>query len=80
MLMSKIMRNEAADFLCQLIEYMNEMRKMTNSIKEITKRLKRINYCLFAFLIVIRILEGIKYVIRKNLCGWSVLYNLTDTW
>lgn len=62
MFMSKIMRNEAADFLCQLIGYMNEMRKMINSIKEITKRIRRINYCLFAFLIVIRILEGIKYI------------------
>ncbi|KAJ4707156.1 hypothetical protein OWV82_020714 [Melia azedarach] len=60
-------RNEAADFLRQLIECMNEMREMIDSIKEINKRLKRINYFLCAFLIVLCILEGIKYFLLLRL-------------
>lgn len=60
-------RNEAADFLLQLEECMNEMREMIDSIKEINKRLKRINYFLCAFLFVLCILEGLKYFLFLRL-------------
>lgn len=61
-------RNEtAADFLLQLEECMNEMREMIDSIKEINKRLKRINYFLCVFLIVLCILEGLKYFLFLRL-------------